>query len=213
MAHNNEWEDGAKAAGGGDYFGCAIGETVRVQLVAMFAFVDKVFDDGEAVMCEIPAHNLADISADGEAKTLSLSKRKAQPLLALCGDLVARKVDVFSRAIEISCVGERHPTKAGAKIGKVKAVDLGPAVDFGGVNAFAAGAAAADPAPMAAPPPADADHNVEMRAIAAAPDEAALKAAFAKAWKSTKDASIRAVFKAAYDERAAAFEADEDIPF
>ncbi len=59
---NNDWEQGAKDAGGGDYFGCAIGETVRVQLTGMFSFVDKVFDDGEAVMCEIPAHNLDDVA-------------------------------------------------------------------------------------------------------------------------------------------------------
>jgi len=208
---SNQWEDGAKAAGGGDYFGCNIGETVRVQLVAMFNFVDKVFDDGEAVMCEIPAHNLADVSADGEARTFSLSKRKAQPLLALCGDMVARKVDPFSRAIEVSCVGERHPTKAGARIGKVSAVDLGAAVDFGGVNAFAAGAAAADPTP-AAPSNAGVEAAAR-RAIESAPDADALRDAFAKAWKCTSDAAIRSAFKAAYDGRLAAFEAGDDVPF
>ena len=58
-----------------------------------------------------------------------------------------------------------------------------------------------------------ADGAEEMRAIESAPDEAALKAAFAAAWKSTQSPSIRSVFKAAYDERAAAFGDDEDVPF
>jgi len=199
------WDQGAKEAAGGDYLSVPIGVTVKVQIAGMYQFTDVEFDDGVQTMCQIPVINLDAPSDDGEPVILSMGKRRSHPLLALCGELQAKKSDPTTRAIQIECKGIKHPTKVGKQIGKIICTDLGPASEHGGVNVWSAGAADAD---------ADADPaTTAMAAMASAADVDALKAAFAAGWKSTSDLSIRATLKAAYEDLKVAIEGGEDIPF
>ena len=198
------WEQGAKEAEGGDYLSVPIGATVKVQIAGMYNFVDVEFDDGPQTMCQIECIDLDNPSADGDTVILSMGKRRSHPLLALCGELQAKKTDPTTRAIKIECVGHKHPTKVGKKIGKIVCTDLGAASDHGGVNVWSAGADDAGAADGA---------TIAMAAIKQASDADQLKQAFAAGWKSTTDQSIRATFKAAYDERLAAFDDGDDVPF
>ena len=198
----NTWNQGAIDAGGGDYFGCSIGEIVVLQIAGMFEFVDKTFDEskGPQSMCEIPAHNLGDPTEDGTPRTFSTGRRRSQPLLALCAELDGKGLDPRTRAIRVEVNGRPHPTKAGQTIGDMVATDLGPATEHGGVSLYAAAAVAADPATAC------------MDAMGKAADLDALKAAFGPGYKAA-DATVRHVLKAAYDERKAAFEDSADVPF
>ena len=199
------WNTGAKDAGGGDYFGPRVGDTVRVQLAGMYAFVEKDFGDPTpAQMCEIPAHDLDNPTDDGAARTLSMGKRRSQPLLAMCGDLEAQGLDPLSRAIEIECYGIKHPTMAGKTIGKLRCKDLGPATEHGGSSRWNGGAEVADPVASAVSAMADAATEDELRTV------------FGLAWRSHTDEAARVKLKASYNDakaRLAPAAAVEDIPF
>ena len=196
----SNWEQGAKEAAGGDYLGVPIGVTVKVQIAGMYSFQEVEFDDGAQVMCQIPVIDLDSTSEDGEAVILSMGKRRSHPLLALCGEMVSRKVDPSTRAISIECVGHPHPTKTGKKIGKITCTDLGPATEHGGSNVWTDGAADADPAGPA------------IAAMQRAGDVDQLKQAFAAGWRSTSDQAVRAALTAAKDRRKGELEG-EDLPF
>jgi len=196
----SNWEQGAKEAAGGDYLSVPIGVTVKVQIAGMYSFQEVEFDDGAQVMCQIPVIDLDSTSEDGEAVILSMGKRRSHPLLALCGEMVSRKVDPSTRAISIECVGHPHPTKTGKKIGKITCIDLGPATEHGGSNVWTDGAADADPAGPA------------IAAMQRAGDVDQLKQAFAAGWRSTSDQAVRAALTAAKDRRKGELEG-EDLPF
>jgi len=198
------WDQGAKEAAGGDYLSVPIGVTVKVQIAGMYSFAEVAFDDGPQVMCQIPVIDLDDTGGEGEPVILSMGKRRSHPLLALCGEMAAKKVDLFSRAIKIECVGHPHPTKVGKRIGKIVCTDLGAATDHGGTNVWTDGAADAEPADAA---------TTAMAAMASAADLDALKAAFAAGWRGTTDQSTKATLTAAKDQRKAELEGGEDLPF
>ena len=198
----SNWEQGAKEAAGGDYLSVPIGVTVKVQIAGMYSFQEVEFDDGAQVMCQIPVIDLDSTSEDGEAVILSMGKRRSHPLLALCGEMTARKVDPSTRAISIECVGHPHPTKTGKKIGKITCTDLGPATEHGGSNVWTDGAADADPDPAGS----------AIAAMQRAGDVDQLKQAFAAGWRSTSDQAVRAALTAAKDRRKGELEG-EDLPF
>ena len=196
------WDNFDTEVSGGAYVKLHIGDTVQFQIAGDPDFTDKTWPDGKTSrMIVIPAYDLADTDSD-EPKTLDAPVRRAGPLGELRAALKAKGIDILTRAIEIECYGIAHPTRPGARIGKWRVKDCGPAPERA-VAPVADAWGDVSPAPAPAPAEAaDAYNEAHEAAILQAPTVEALKRAFSAAWtEAAGDAATQRRYTEAKDVR------------
>ena len=182
------------ADSGGQWIKLNIGDTVKIQICGVPTFYDKTWDSGNTDrMIKLDVIDLS----DGERKSLDAPKRRADPLVDLQRSMQAKGVDVLTRKLEIECYSIPHHRRPGARIGKWKITDLGPADAAPPADSWSDGEAY------------NGDHEA---AILAAPTMEALKRAFSIAHKDANgDQSAIDRYTAAKDQRKADLSAD--VPF
>ena len=195
------WDQIDESAGGGAAFvRLNIGDKARLVFKKLVKRFDKEWPDGKIDRDWLLFEVIDADDIDAGIKSLDVAGRRASVLAPLRAELAAKGLDIGDRLIEVECYAEKHPTRPGARIGKWRVTDIGPAP-------VAADTAAETPSNDAA--------SAGVDAMNAAANVAALKVAFGDAWNATSDVATRSHLKTVYEARKAKIStADADgVPF
>jgi len=199
----------AIAGGGGGFVRLNIDDKRRLVFLRVVKRFDKEWPDGKIDRDWIMFDVLDVDDIDAGVKSLDVAGRRAAPLAALRSELDGKGIDIVDRVVEVECYAVKHPTRAGARLGKWRVADVGPAPAV-------PTAPAVDAVAPVTPGNGASGADVAIDAMGAATGLDGLKAAFSDGWKSTDDPATRSHLQVVYESRKGILSgaADADgIPF